>query len=686
MCQLLQVQTLMILQISGDAGKKHDEVLNKESRASNELDSAFKNLNTEYPDDLKMPGLETITTYDDSEEEADFTNLESSIHGKKAIGIKWVFKNKKDKRVIMIKNKAKLVAQGHTREEGIDYDKVFAHVARIKAIRIFIAYASFMGFMVYQMDVKSAFLYERLEEEVYVCQPLGFEDPDHPDKVYKVVKALYGLHQALRAWYETLANYLLGNRFHKGKIDHTLFIKRKTGDILLVQVYVDDIIFSSTKKELCIEFERLMKDKFQMSSMVELTFFLGLQVKQKEDGIFIIQDKYVTEVLRKFNFSNLKSANTSVDTKKTLVKDANGADYPKDSSFELVTYTDSDYVGVSLDRKSTTGGCQFLGSRLISWPCKKQTMVATSTTEAEYVAAASCYGQVLWIQNQMLNYGAKTTAWNEFSSTMASAIICLAANQKFKFSRYIFDHMVKNLEGGVKFLMFLRFVQVFIDSQVEGMLKHKEIYVTPSHTKKFFTNMKRQGKDFSGKVTPLFETMMVQPQEDMGKDSEIPTNSHHTPTVTQPSTSSQPQQKHKSKKSKKRITEVPQLSDSTHDVADEHETTTSNDPLLNGRNDQDMFDTSILDDEEVVAEKEVSTADPVPTADAVRGVNRVDPAKDKGKPIMIEPEIPLKRKDQIMNDEEVARNLEAQMQAELEEEERLARQKEEKANIALVES
>nr|GEX21476.1 hypothetical protein [Tanacetum cinerariifolium] len=180
----------------------------------------------------------------------------------------------------------------------------------------------------------------------------------------------------------------------------------------------------------------------------------------------------------------------------------------------------------------------------------------------------------------MTPMGAKTTAWNEFSSTMASAIICLAQIKNFNFSKYIFDHMVKNLEDGVKFLMFPRFVQVFLDSQVEGMVKHQEIYVTPSHTKKFFTNMKRHGKDFSHKITPLFETMMVQPQEDLGEDSEIPTDSRHTPTVTQPSTSSQLQQKQKFKKSKKGITEIPQPSYFTHDVADEHVITTSNDPLL----------------------------------------------------------------------------------------------------------
>nr|GEV15448.1 putative ribonuclease H-like domain-containing protein [Tanacetum cinerariifolium] len=176
----------------------------------------------------------------------------------------------------MVNNKARLVAQGHTQKEEIDYEGVFAPIARIEAIRSFLAYTSLMGFMVYQMDIKSAFLYGTIEEEVYVCQPLRFEDHDHPDKVYKVVKAFYGLHQAPRAWYETLANYLLENGFQRGKIDQTLFIKRQKGDILLVQIYVDDIIFGSTNNDLCKSFEKLMKDKLQMSSMGELTFFLGL--------------------------------------------------------------------------------------------------------------------------------------------------------------------------------------------------------------------------------------------------------------------------------------------------------------------------------------------------------------------------------------------------------------------------
>ncbi|GJV99639.1 putative ribonuclease H-like domain-containing protein [Tanacetum coccineum] len=242
-------------------------------------------------------------------------------HGKRAIGTKWVYRNKKDERGIVIRNKARLVAQGYTQEEGIDYDEVFAPVARIEAIRLFLAYASFKDFVVYQMDVKSAFLYGKIEEEVYVCQPPGFEDPEFPDRVYKVEKALYGLHQAPRAWYETLSTYLLDNGFQRGQIDKTLFIKRVKSDILLVQVYVDDIIFGSTKKELCTEFEKLMHKKFQMSSMGELTFFLGLQVTQKDDGIFISQDKYMDEILKKFVFSTVKTTSTHMETSKPLIKD-----------------------------------------------------------------------------------------------------------------------------------------------------------------------------------------------------------------------------------------------------------------------------------------------------------------------------------------------------------------------------
>nr|GFB01063.1 putative ribonuclease H-like domain-containing protein [Tanacetum cinerariifolium] len=429
------------------------------------------------PSNAAMLNLEDLShNANDVGAEADINNIESIIskvwilvdlpYGKRAIGTKWVYRNKKDEKGIVIRNKARLVAQGHTQEEGIDYEEVFAPVARIEAIRLFLAYASFMGFPVYQMDVKSAFLYGTIKVEVYVCQPPGFEDPEYPDKVYKVVKALYGLHQAPRAWYETLATYLLENRFQRGTIDQTLFIKKQQKDILLVQIYVDDIIFSATNKALCQSFEKLMKDKFQMSLIGELTFFLDLQVKQKKDGIFISQDKYVAEILRKFGLSKGKSASTPIDAEKPLLKDSDGEDvdvhtytsmigslmyltssrpdimfavcacarfqvtpklshlnavkrifrylkgkpclglwYPKDSPFDLVAYSDSDYAGASLDKKSTPRGCQFLRCRLISWQCKKQTVVATFSTEAEYVVAASGCAQVLWMQNQLLDYG-----------------------------------------------------------------------------------------------------------------------------------------------------------------------------------------------------------------------------------------------------------------------------------------
>ncbi|GJY59018.1 putative ribonuclease H-like domain-containing protein [Tanacetum coccineum] len=387
-------------------------------------------------------------------------------NGKRAIGTKWGFKNKKDERGIVVRNKASLVAQGYTQEEGIDYDEVFAPVARLEAIRLFLAYASFMGFIVYQMDVKSAFLYGTIEEEVYVCLPPGFEDPHFPDKVYKVEKALYGLHQAPRAWYETLSTYLFENGFRRGSIDKTLFIKKDKSDIL----------FDAQE----------IPDKF----IGELTFFLGLQVQQKEDGIFISQDKYVAEILKKFDFATVKTTSTLIETNTALIKDEEaeaidfhlyrsmigslmylttsrpdimfavcacarfqvtpktshihvvkrifrylkgqpklGLWYPRDSPFDLEAFSDSDYAGASLDRKSTTGGCQFLGRRLISWQCKKQTIVANSTTEAEYVAAANCCGQVLWIQNQMLDYGfnfMNTKIYIDNEST-----ICIVKNPVF---------------------------------------------------------------------------------------------------------------------------------------------------------------------------------------------------------------------------------------------------------------
>ncbi|GJU49690.1 putative ribonuclease H-like domain-containing protein [Tanacetum coccineum] len=666
-----------------------------------------------------------------------------------------------------------MVTQGYTQEEGIDYDEIFAPVAKIEAIRLLLAYASFKDFVCTRWMSRVLFFMVRLKRKS-MSNLTGLSPINFPNRVYKVEKALYGLHQAPRAWYETLSTYLLDNGFQRGKINKTLFIEREK----------------------------------------------GLHVNQKKDGIFISQDKYVTEILKKFGFTDVKTASTPMETQKPLLKDEDGEEvdvhlyrsmigsllyltslrpdimftvcacaryqvnpkvlhfhavkrifrylkgqpklglwYPKDSPFDLVAYTDRDYAGVSLDRKSTTGCCQFLGCRLISWQCKKHIVVANSTTKAEYVVAliknpvfhskikhigiryhfirnsnekkliqmikihtnenvadlltkafddhlecggmfkgnlrlrgklkfvsfmeefvdthnlvmflakpaeskgfeqivdflnahtikyaltvnptiyTSCIEQI-WasVKVKMVNgeqqlqalmdgkkivvtessiridlqlddeegthcfpnatifeeltrigyeklsqkltfyeaffssqwkflvhtilqcLSANTTAWNEFSSTMASAIISLDTNQKFHFSKYIFESMMKNLDNAGKFLMYPRFIQVFLDNQLEGMSSHKRIYVTPSHTKKIFANMRRQGKDFSGRETPLFPTMVVQAQEEIGEGLVMPTDPYHTPIITQPS-SSQPQRKQKSRRSKRKDTEVPHPSD-----------------------------------------------------------------------------------------------------------------------------
>ncbi|GJT06574.1 putative ribonuclease H-like domain-containing protein [Tanacetum coccineum] len=776
-------------------------------------------------DDHDLKTLNTLYADQSVGAEDDFNNMEPStvvspipttrvhfIHpkaqiirdpnGKKAIGTKWVYRNKKDERGIVVRNKARLVAQWYKQEEGIDYDEVFAPIARVEAIRIFLAFASFMNFPVYQMDVKSAFLYGTIEEEVYVCQPPSFVDPEFPKKVYKVEKALYGLHQAPRAWYETLSTYLLDNGYYRGQIDKTLFIKRLKGDILLI-----------------------MHNRFQMSSMGELTFFLGLQLKQKEDGIFISQDKYVGEILKKFGFSSIRTASTPMETNKALTKDEDGEDvdvylymsmigslmyltssrpdimflvcaclrfqlqpkvshlnvvkrifrylkgqpksglwYLKDSPFTLEAFSDSDYAGVSLDRKSITGGCQFLGSRLISWQCKKQTVTkihvdnesaicvvknpvyhsktkhieirhhfirdsyekrlikmvkihtdnnvadlltkafdvsrfnflvasigkrgqdtkipqsggppikvgdeavhkelgdrmeraatTASSFEAEqdngsgprkrdyenlhwnelgvntawhqlntasiklkllvksegsesfheiidfltsshiYYALTECptiYISLIeqfWqttalsttedgvyaitatidrrdkiiteasirrhlklqdsdgltslpnakIFEHLARMGSsKNTAWDQFSSNIATAIICLARNRIFNFSRFIFDAMVKNLDSTHKFFMYPRFIQILLNKQQRLRLHHTRTYSTPTLTNKLFNNMRRASKGYSGVVTPLFDTMLVQPQGEAPSTSPLritsspSLSSHHTTSNT----------------------------------------------------------------------------------------------------------------------------------------------------------
>ncbi|KAJ9544470.1 hypothetical protein OSB04_024177 [Centaurea solstitialis] len=334
----------------------------------------------------------------------------------------------------------------------IDYDETFAHVARLEPIRLFLAYAAHMNFKVFQMDIKNAFLNGKLNEEVYVAHPPNFVDPKFPD-------------HAPRAWYDNLSTFLLSKGFERGKIDSTLFLKKYPKHIILLQIYVDDIIFGSTNPKLYEKFELLMKTEYKLSMMGELTYFLGIQIKQSEKGIFINQGKYVHDMLKKFHLTSCTPMKTLMAPPLLLDKDSNGKPidvtlyrgmigsllyltasrsdimystclcahnqaepkeshlttvkrifrylkgtpnlglwYAKDSGFDLNAYSDSDFAGCKIDTKNTTGGCQLLGGKLVSWISKKQNFVSTSTAKVEYVAAGICCPEVLWMRNQLQNY------------------------------------------------------------------------------------------------------------------------------------------------------------------------------------------------------------------------------------------------------------------------------------------
>ncbi|GJT35058.1 retrovirus-related pol polyprotein from transposon TNT 1-94 [Tanacetum coccineum] len=341
--------------------------------------------------------------------------------GKMIIKLKWLWKNKKDEDQTVIRNKKhRLVANGYVREEGIDFEESFAPV----------------------MDVKKAIFNGPLKEEVYVAQPEGFVDPDHPEKVYLLRKALYGLKQAPRAWYDELSNFLMSKGFSKGTIDPTLFKIKYGEDILLVQIYVDDIIFGSTNPKYSKRFEKLMHSRFEMSLMGEMKFFLGLQIHQSPKGIFINQAKYALEILKKHNMdncSNLGSLMYLTSSRPDLVQAVcycaryqarptqkhlkevkrifkylkgtinMGLWYPKDSGFELTAFSDADHAGCLDTRKSTSGGIQFLGDKLVSWMSKKQNCTAMSSAEAEYVALSASCAQVMWMRTQLQDYGFQTT-------------------------------------------------------------------------------------------------------------------------------------------------------------------------------------------------------------------------------------------------------------------------------------
>ena len=401
--------------------------------------------------------------------------------GTNVIGTKWIFKNKTNEEGVITRNKARLVAQGYTQIEGVDFDETFAPVARLESIRLLLGVACILKFKLYQMDVKSAFLNGYLNEEVYVEQPKGFVDPTHPDHVYRLKKALYGLKQAPRAWYERLTEFLTQQGYRKGGIDKTLFVKQDAENLMIAQIYVDDIVFGGMSNEMLRHFVQQMQSEFEMSLVGELTYFLGLQVKQMEDSIFLSQSKYAKNIVKKFGMENAShkrtpapthlklskdEAGTSVDQSlyrsmigsllyltasrpdityavgvcaryqanpkishlnqvKRILKYVNGTSdygimYCHCSDSMLVGYCDADWAGSADDRKSTSGGCFYLGNNLISWFSKKQNCVSLSTAEAEYIAAGSSCSQLVWMKQMLKEYNVEQDVMTLYCDNMSA--------------------------------------------------------------------------------------------------------------------------------------------------------------------------------------------------------------------------------------------------------------------------
>ncbi|CAL8120822.1 unnamed protein product [Prunus armeniaca] len=376
------------------------------------------------------------------------------------IGTKWIFRNKTDEKGQIMRNKARLVAQGYSQIEGLDFDETFAPVARLESVRLLLSIACYLQFKLYQMDVKSAFLNGVLQEEIYVEQPAGFQDPIHPNHVYRLKKALYGLKQAPRAWYDRLSTHLLQKGYTRGSIDKTLFVKRTKQDLMVAQVYVDDIVFGSTSDILVKEFH---------------------EVQQFNGGMFISQTKYAKNLVSKFGLESAKPIRNPMSTSTKLSKDLHGKSvdqklyrsmigsllyltasrpdisfsvglcarfqsdpkeshllavkrilryvsgttnfgvyYSFDSNVELAGYSDADWAGSIDDRKSTTGGCFYIGNNLVSWFSKKQNCVSLSTAEAEYIAAGSCCTQLLWMKQMLNDYGIRQVEENVLSLEFVS--------------------------------------------------------------------------------------------------------------------------------------------------------------------------------------------------------------------------------------------------------------------------
>ncbi|GJW22679.1 retrovirus-related pol polyprotein from transposon TNT 1-94 [Tanacetum coccineum] len=402
----------------------------------------------------------------------------------------------------VIRNNARLVAKGYAQEEGIDFEESFAPVARLEAVRIFVAHAAHKSFLIYQMDVKKALLNSPLKEEVYVAQPEGFVDPDHPEKAYLLRKALYGLKQALRAWYDELSNFLMSKGFSKGTTDPTLFMIRYGEDILLVQIYVNDIIFGLTNPKYSKKFEKLMHSRFEMSLMGEMKFCLGLQIHQSPKGIFINQAKYALEILKKHGMDNCHTIGTPLASKPKLDADLSGepidqTDYRSkigslvyltssrpdlvqaDSGFELTAFSDADHAGCIDTRKSTSGGIQFLGDKLVSWMSKKQNCTAMSSAEAVYVVLSGSCAQVMWMRSQLKDYGFNYNKIPLYcDSQLAIAISCNPVQHSRTKHIHTWYHFIKEqVENGIIELYFVRTEYQLADIFTEALPEERFKYL-----------------------------------------------------------------------------------------------------------------------------------------------------------------------------------------------------------------
>lgn len=432
----------------------------------------------------------------------------------KKIGVKWVYKTKLNEEGKVDKCKARLVAKGYSQTAGVDYNEVYAPVARWDTIRILLAVAAQRGWCVYQLDVKSAFLYGELKEEVYIDQPEGFVKKGEEDKVYRLKKALYGLKQAPRAWFSRIEGYFKKEGFQKSNYDHTLFLKKNGDKLLVVSLYVDDLIYTGNDEHLCIEFKLSMQKEFEMTDLGKMKFFLGVEVHQSKDGIHLCQKKYAKEVLERFNMWNCNAVKNPIVPGTVLSKEGRkdadatmykqligclmyltvtrpdlmfvvclisrymaepkeehmmiakrvlrylkgtlelGVFYRRSTDARLLGYTDSDYARDVNDRKSTSGYVFLLNGAAICWSSRKQGIVTLSSTEAEYVAATACACHCVWLKGILKELGVKDCNCIDIMCDNSSAIKLSRNPVMHRRTKHIDVryHYLRNLssEGAVK--------------------------------------------------------------------------------------------------------------------------------------------------------------------------------------------------------------------------------------------